>query len=122
MNTGGGIEELVFDAGAEEDFKKKRDSRIQLCKKHQDNGKLNFGSVFCTFDPYVMEIIRREPFGKKNVHFSGKTGNWIVNEKEGTFKDVCSCMEKAEKLHALLGKNACRKLLFGSDLRQREKA
>lgn len=69
-----------------------------------------------------MEIIRREPFGKKNVHFSGKTGNWIVNEKERTFKDVCSCMKKAEKLHALLGKNACRKLLFESDLRRREKA
>jgi len=31
-------------------------------------------------------------------------------------------MEKAEKLHALLGKNACRMLLFGSDLRRREKA
>lgn len=28
MNTGGGIEELIFDVGAEEDFKKKRDSRI----------------------------------------------------------------------------------------------
>lgn len=104
MNAGGGIEELAFDAGTEEDFKEKRDSRIRFCKKYQDNGKPNFGSVFCTFDSYVMEIIRRVPFGKKNVHFSGKTGNWIVNEKEGTFKDVCSCMEKAEKLHALLGK------------------
>lgn len=28
MNADGGIEELVFDAGAEEDFKKKRGSRI----------------------------------------------------------------------------------------------
>ena len=122
MNTDGGIEELIFDAGTKEDFKKKRGSRIQLCKKHQDNRKLNFGSVFCTFDPYVMEIIRREPFGKKNVHFSGKTVNWIVNEKEGTFKDVCSCMEKAENFMPCQGKNACRKLLFGSDLRRQEKA
>jgi len=65
MNAGGGIEELAFDAGTEEDFKKKRDSRIQFCKKYQDNGKQNFGSAFCTFNPYVMEIIRRVPFGKK---------------------------------------------------------
>ena len=50
---------------SEEDFKEKRDSRIQFCKKYQDNGKQNFGSAFCTFDPYVMEIIRRVPFGKK---------------------------------------------------------
>ena len=63
MNAGGGIEELAFDAGTEEDFKKKRDSRIQFYKKYQDNGKRNFGSAFCTFDSY--EIIRRVPFGKK---------------------------------------------------------
>lgn len=46
MNAGGGIEELAFDAGTEEDFKKKRDSRIQFYKKYQDNGKRNFGSAF----------------------------------------------------------------------------
>lgn len=28
MNTDGGIEELIFNAGTKEDFKKKRDNRI----------------------------------------------------------------------------------------------
>lgn len=38
MNAGGGIEELAFDAGTEEDFKKKRDSRIQFYKNIKTTG------------------------------------------------------------------------------------
>ncbi len=96
---------LSFDKGELSYFESKRKDRLEYCKKYQDNGKPNFGSVFYIANGCVLGFLRRTSFGsKKGCHFSGKTSNWILNEGEGTFKQTIKLIKKAEFLHKCIGK------------------
>ena len=65
--------EFQFDKGPVDDFIKKREDRILWCRQHQDNFKPNFGSVFCSSNARIMNLVRRVGLGNRNgVHFRKK--------------------------------------------------
>lgn len=82
------------------------EQRIHLCKELQDTTRPNFGSVFRVSDPWIMNGIRKLKIGKRRgCHFSGKTPNWIVNEGNGSYKEVLWIMAIVKMLHFVLGKD-----------------
>ena len=92
---------------AESDKRKKE--RIELCKEVQDASRPNFGTVFRESDPKIMNIVKQKQIGT-NVHFSGKTQNWILNEG-GNFDDAISAIKKVEFLHKLAFKKCSREVI-----------
>lgn len=79
--------------------------RIALCRNTQDMTAPNFGSVFCTFNPRILRMVRKVGFGsKKGCHFSTKTANWMLHEKGGSFRQAVSCINTIKTLHKLAGK------------------
>lgn len=100
--------EFLFDKGAADEFIKKREERILLCKQFQDNSKPNFGSVFCLSNARILDFVRRLGLGIGNgIHFSKKTRNWILNEGVGSFSQAVRLIKIVKVIHKLLGKN-CR--------------
>lgn len=90
---------------------KEKKARIEYCKLKQDNASPNFGSVFMTFNPFIMELSKRLRIGGKKAHFSGKTRNWILNSHNARFTDVINAIHKAEKLHKITGKKCRREVI-----------
>ena len=84
--------------------------RLAFCKREQDNSKPNFGSVFCKSDGKILGLFRLLGIGHRNAHFSRKTKNWILNDG-GTFADVLSTIEMAEKAHDLLRRDYKREVV-----------
>ena len=95
-----------FDKMNKEETKKLKEERIELVKKLQDSSGYNFGSVFRKYNKYVMQIIKMISFGNKNgVRFSKKTSNWIINNGDGSYKQVCVLIDKVIKIHRILKKD-----------------
>ena len=100
-----------FPAMSVEESSKAKKERIALCREKQDNSAPNFGSVFMECDRHIMAVAKKLKIGNKKAHFSGKTENWIVKEKGGTFSDVESAIKKVEILHKLSGKKCQREVI-----------
>lgn len=97
--------EFQFDKGVPDEFVKKREERISLCKKYQDSTKPNFGSVFCLCNSRIMNLVRSLSLGNSNgVHFSSKTKNWLLNEGNGTFSQAEKLIKVVTVMHRILGK------------------
>ena len=63
--------------------------RLDYCRNTQDHSGRNVGSVFNLYNKYIMCIMQKMHVGwKHGIHFSNKTSNWIINEGEGTYKQV----------------------------------
>jgi UDP-N-acetylenolpyruvoylglucosamine reductase len=58
-----------------------------------------------------LSFAKRTKLCGKRTHFSGKTANWIVNEGNGSYKDVIGAMKKVEALHKALGKGCKREVI-----------
>ncbi|MFT3950705.1 MAG: FAD-binding protein [Oscillospiraceae bacterium] len=99
-----------FPNVSKEESRKKIAERLEFCKKTQDYAGGNFGSVFSTASPFIMNIVRKLHIGKKDgVHFSAKAYNWLINEqkdepKQGGFDDTLKLINKVMKLHRLFHK------------------
>lgn len=103
---------MRFPAQDKELSRQLKNRRIQFCKEFQDNTLPNFGSVFSQSSGLIMKIIQRIGFGNKHVHFSKKTENWILKEKNATFTDVINVIQKVEKIHNLFRKKIKREVII----------
>lgn len=91
-----------FDKGAPDEFRRKRKERIEFARKYQDNRNGNLGSIFKTCNPYIMTVLKTFRVGWNNIHYSGKTCNWIVNENNDSFVKVKHLINICRALHILL--------------------
>jgi UDP-N-acetylmuramate dehydrogenase len=95
-----------FEKGDKDKLKLKREERIQLVRKKQDNSGYNFGSVFREYNKFIMHIIRLLSRGKKNgVKFSSITANWLINNGDGTYKQAKKLIERTIKIHRMMRQN-----------------
>lgn len=86
---------------------RRKQERLQLIKKLQDNSGPNFGSVFRESNKYIMELVRLfHPGYPKGMTFSRKTRNWLINQGEGTFDEAITLINRVIKWHELFGTNA----------------
>jgi UDP-N-acetylmuramate dehydrogenase len=84
-----------------------RKERIMLVKETQDYSAYNFGSVFRVRNNVIMHLIKiLHPGYKKGVSFSGKTANWLLNEGEGTYSQAILLINRVERTHKIIGKQA----------------
>ncbi len=87
--------------------------RLELCKRLQDSSKPNFGSTFMIYDKTIIRFAKRLQLGnKKGVHFSRKTGNWLVNEGHGSYRQAIKLIKRIEKIHKLFGKKCDREVII----------
>lgn len=95
-----------FEKTNKQELEKRRNDRINLCKKNQDMSKPNFGSVFRESNGNIMKVVRF--FSKFNckdkIYYSDKTLNWMLHGNRGTFKQAKNKINFVIKLHKLLGK------------------
>ena len=91
---------------------KAKKARIKFSKDKQDNSKPNFGSVFMTFSPGVMELEKLLKAGNSKAGFSGKTRNWMLNKDDAGFDDVVKAIKKAEKMHRMLFQRCKREVII----------
>lgn len=102
-----------FERMTKEKTDKKKNERIELVRKLQDNTGFNFGSVFRKNNRYIMQVVRLTSFrNKKQIHFSRKTSNWIINKGEGTFHQVISLIENVKKIHKILKSEAITEVII----------
>lgn len=95
-----------FEKFDKDKLKLKREERIQLVRKKQDNSGYNFGSVFREYNKYIMHIIKFLKWGDKNgVKFSTLTANWLINNGNGTYKQAKNLIERTVKIHRLMRQN-----------------
>lgn len=90
---------------------KLKKERITLCREKQDNSAPNFGTVFSKCDSRIMKFVKKVKMGGKHTHFSGKTENWIINQKGGSYSEAVSAIKKAESIHKILGKKCEREVI-----------
>ncbi|WP_404469080.1 FAD-binding protein [Sutcliffiella horikoshii] len=84
-----------------------KQERMQFSKTVQDYTGPSFGSVFCQQDRVLMQMIRLiGPGYKDGMAFSKKTSNWLTNKGEGNYNQAINLINRAEKIHKLLGKKA----------------
>ena len=88
---------------------RRRKARMEKVRVTQDRATRNFGSVFSKSNGKIMQLARRTKLGSGGCHFSGKAGNWLVNEG-GTFQDAMRAIGKVETLHRLAGKECVREV------------
>ena len=87
-----------------EEARRKREDRIRYVRKLQDNSGNNFGSVFREYNKYIMQVFRVLHFGYKcGMMYSKKTSNWLINRENGSYKQATDLIEKAIRVHRLMG-------------------
>lgn len=97
--------EFHFEEMAQEESKKQRQERIELCRKQQDMSFPNFGTVFCFSNAKIMHVIKKLGLGSsKGVHFSKKTANWMLKGPEGTYQQTKKLLKKVTLMHKIFGK------------------
>lgn len=99
-----------FPCVESDDASRRRQERIELCKKTQDYSGANFGSVFSMKNSRIMKVVRWFGLGFRGAHFSKKTSNWIVN-KNGSYKDVIRTIRLVEFIHRVLLKKCEREII-----------
>ena len=58
-----------------------------------------------------MKMFKNPLIGKKaGVQFSGKTTNWMLNIKNGCYRDAVALLERVELVHRLLHKRCEREV------------
>lgn len=87
-----------------EEARRKREDRIRYVRELQDNSGYNFGSVFREYNKYIMQMFRLLHFGYKDgMMYSKKTSNWLINRKNGSYKQATDLIEKAIRVHRFMG-------------------
>ncbi len=104
--------QFLFPEMSQEEASKEKQARLDLCKKFQDSSHPNFGSVFLESSGAIMSVVQKLKLGGKKAHFSAKTKNWIINEDHAEFTDVYKAIQKAEKMHRLIGKKCIREVII----------
>ena len=99
-----------FPTMAQEESSRARKEKMQYYIEKQDSSYPNFGSVFRESNYRIMVIVRKLKIGN-NVHFSGKTVNWILNENHGTYHDAITAIRIVERLHKLFGQKITREVI-----------
>ncbi|MBP5404014.1 MAG: FAD-binding protein [Elusimicrobiaceae bacterium] len=87
-----------------EESKKLKEDRMQYAKQKQDHDVPNFGSVFRVQNKYLMRLMSLPVIRScGDCQFSSKTNNWLINKGNGTYKQICQLITRAEKLHKMFG-------------------
>ena len=95
---------LSFSSVDIEGARKQRKDRIKYVRNLQDSSGYNFGSVFREYNKYIMQLMRLLHFGYKDgIMYSKKTSNWLINKGNGSYKQATDLIEKAIRIHRLLG-------------------
>lgn len=82
-----------------------RSDKRAYSRYHHDYSAANFGSVFSVFDPMVLKIVKRLGYGNsRGVHFSKKTLNWILKEKDGNYQEAKVFLNRIIWVHKMLHK------------------
>lgn len=97
--------EFMFPKQSCAESLRKKNERIELCKRLQDNSKANFGTVFCESNNKIMKIIKKTGMHRGNASFSKKTQNWIVSDN-AKFQDILKLIKKVQRIHRFCGKKA----------------
>lgn len=92
-----------------ESYRRKK-QRIMLCKEKQDMSCPNAGTVFSESNIRIMKHVKKVKLGN-NVHFSGKTENWLLNEG-GSFDDAVLAIRRVKLLHKLFFKKCILELII----------
>lgn len=75
-------------------------NRIKYVKGLQDSSGHNFGSVFNTYNKYLMYLIKLVyPKKSKGITFSKKTSNWLLNKGTGNYTEAIRLIKKVEFIH-----------------------
>jgi UDP-N-acetylmuramate dehydrogenase len=98
---------FCFEVINKEEALRKKQDRIELVKKVQDNSGFNFGSVFREHNKYIMQLVKLfHPGYKGGMVYSKKTSNWLINQGNGTYDEAIILLKKVIKWHRILGKRA----------------
>lgn len=82
--------------------KEKIHDRLELTKRIHDLAHPNFGSVFCVYNPKIVNIIKKiQRKHDSGVWFSDKTDNWLVNCGGGTYKEAIMRINHIKKIHRM---------------------
>lgn len=73
--------------------------RKEIALSTQEGNKPSCGSVFHTYNKYLMYLLRGRRVA--GACYSKKTLNWISNDREGTSDDIIALIQKAHRLHQL---------------------
>lgn len=73
--------------------------RKEIALSTQEGNKPSCGSVFHTYNKYIMCLLRGRRVG--GACYSKKTLNWISNDREGTSDDIIALIQKARRIHQL---------------------
>lgn len=93
-----------------EESSRAKEEKMKYYKEKQDPSYPNFGSVFREANYYILLVVKKLKIGGK-VHFSGKTVNWMLNDKHGTYRDAVTAIRKVEILHKLMGQKSVREVI-----------
>lgn len=95
---------FAFDMLHESEAIKRKQERLSLVKKGQDNSGFNFGTVFSEKNRIIMQIIKiTHPGFKNGMMYSKKTSNWLINKGDGTFYQAMKLINIVKKFHKLVG-------------------
>ena len=75
--------------------------RLDYSKKYLSADKPSCGSVFISYNPIIIRLIRGMKYG--SAMFSKKTSNWISNIDNATANDILHLVNKAKKIHSFFG-------------------
>lgn len=97
--------EFRFPEVSVEESKQRREDRISLTKKTQDNRYPNAGTTFCSADPRIMKLFMKISGHKASrCHFSDTHPNWLQNRGNGTFDEAVTLLNRVEFAHRILHK------------------
>ncbi len=101
---------FYFPAMSHDESSIAREEKMRYYKTIQDPSYPNFGSVFFSYNGRIMNFVKKVGLGGK-VHFSKKTTNWILNEKNGKYKDAIDTIKKVEFMHKITHKQCVREVV-----------
>lgn len=82
----------------------KRRDRLAWSREHQDVRFGNAGSIFCSGHGRIFNLLMGLRLGRAG--WSSKTGNWINNYGNASFRNVKALIRIGQLLHAMIGVRA----------------
>lgn len=105
--------ECHFEMNDKDKLKEKREERIKWCQDVQDNSGPNFGTVFCIADGRIMKFFSKISNSKKNIHFSKKTPNWMINTAgKGEYDEVKKLLKEVKFVHKIFRKKCKQEVIL----------
>lgn len=95
-----------FPYMSKEEGDKLKKERLDFSKNNLDANNKNAGSVFKSCNGRIMRLLKKLNLGWKNgVSFSKKTGNWMNNNGNGTYRQAKFLINLTIFLHKIMFRN-----------------